>query len=355
MCDPDPDPDADGRRGGSAVSTVSPFRLFGRGPAGPDAAGRAAGGPVGAGRAVDGAVVAGPGADADAVAWAAGPWSPGPDIGSADARRAARTRHARPGAYGPGDDPLTDPFGFPPILPDDLLPAPVPVAAEPAARPRLRAVPRPAGPDPQEAAALAGAFAADYLSWDEADPARRGRALAEHLATPIDGGPVDPTLLGWDGRGRQRADFALPGLVRADGDDRVLVDVRVRVTPYRAVGGDAADRVADHPADHAADHADEPDVPGVPAAAPAPTGRGWRGGAASWVRLSVPVVREGDRLVVDADDEASDHPARERAPGRAPGDGPDAFDDEPGGDTEPGGSDRPGVPGPPAPPRESAW
>ena len=75
----------------------------------------------------------------------------------------------------------------------------------------------------------------------------------------------DPALLGWDGIGRQRAEFALPGAVRPDGDDRVLVDVRVRVTPYRAVG----DRTADEPGP-------DPDVPGVPAAAPAPTGRGWQ-------------------------------------------------------------------------------
>jgi hypothetical protein len=99
-------------------------------------------------------------------------------------------------------------------------------------------------------------------------------------------------------------DFALPGLVRGDGDDRVLVDVRVRVTPYRAVGDRTADRAAD-----AAEAAEpEPEVLGVPAAAPAPTGRGWRGGASSWVRLSVPVVREDGRLVVDAADEAGSEP-----------------------------------------------
>jgi hypothetical protein len=143
-------------------------------------------------------------------------------------------------------------------------------------------------PDPREAAALAGAFAADYLSWDEDDPGRRGRVLADHLAAPAG----DPGLLGWDGIGRQRAEFALPGAVRPDGDDRVLVDVRVRVTPYRAVG----DRTPDEPGP-------DPDVPGVPAAAPAPTGRGWHGCASYWVRLIVPVVREEGRLVVDARDE----------------------------------------------------
>ena len=114
----------------------------------------------------------------------------------------------------------------------------------------------PAGPppDPQEAAALAGAFAADYLSWDEDDPGRRGRVLADHLATQPAG---DPALLGWDGSAGSGRRFALPGAVRPDGDDRVLVDVRVRVTPYRAWA--TARPTSPAP---------EPDVPGVPAAAP---------------------------------------------------------------------------------------
>jgi hypothetical protein len=141
-------------------------------------------------------------------------------------------------------------------------------------------------PHPAEAAALAGAFAVDYLSWDQDDPDRRGRVLTDYLAVP----GADPARLGWSGQGRQRAEFALPGLVRPDGDGRVLVDVRVRVTPYRSVG--------DHAPDPAAEP--EPDVAGVPAVAPAPTGRGWRSLASSWIRISVPVALESGRLVVDA-------------------------------------------------------
>jgi hypothetical protein len=56
------------------------------------------------------------------------------------------------------------------------------------------------------------------------------------------------------------------------------------------------DRTSDRPGP-------EPDVPGVPAAAPSPTEPGWHGCASYWVRLIVPVVREGGRLVVDARDE----------------------------------------------------
>jgi hypothetical protein len=143
-------------------------------------------------------------------------------------------------------------------------------------------------PHPAEAAALAGAFAADYLSWDEDDPDRRARVLGDYLADRR------PARLGWSGHGRQRADFALPGLVRPDGEGRVLVDVRVRVTPYRRVPGRTS------PAD------DLDDGPAVPAAAPAPAARGWRGLPGRWVRVGVAVRVEGDRLVVDAEEELDD-------------------------------------------------
>ena len=137
--------------------------------------------------------------------------------------------------------------------------------------------------DPAEASALAGAFAADLLSWDEDDPARRGRALGTHLAST-----EGAALLGWTGTGRQRADLVLPGRVLPDGD-RVHVDVRVRVVPYRRV--DARTPGVPEP---------EPAEPlGGPAAAPAPAARGWRGLGARWVRLEVAVVRTGGRLVVD--------------------------------------------------------
>lgn len=141
------------------------------------------------------------------------------------------------------------------------------------------------GIDPADASALAGAFAADLLSWDEDDPARRGHALAGHLADP-----APAALLGWSGTGRQRADLVLPGRVRPGTGGRVHVDVRVRVVPYRRV--DARGTGSPEP---------EPDQPlGEPAAAPAVSARGWRGLAARWVRLEVTVARDGDRLVVDA-------------------------------------------------------
>lgn len=249
----------------AAVTAVSRFRLFGRSTPEPPPYPAPRHGPP-------------PGAWPAAQPWpAAGP-PPAP-------------RPAPPAAHG-ADDPPTDPYGFPPI------PA---VAAT--------------RPDPAEAAALAGAFAVDYLSWDEDDPARRGRVLRDYLPTP----GRDPARLGWSGSGRQRAEFALPGLVRPDGEGRVLVDVRVRVTPYRAVG------------EHGPDPAPEPGpaVAGVPAVAPAPTGRGWRGCASYWIRISVPVTVQGGRLVVDAWEETLGEQPAPGPPATPAADDHSLADDDP--------------------------
>ncbi|MFC4950377.1 hypothetical protein [Pseudonocardia sp. GCM10023141] len=223
---------------------------------------------------------------------------------------AAGSRYAPPPAHrDPRADPPTDPFGFPPIA-----------AAGYGAGGR-RTVPT---PDAAEASALAGAFAVDYLSWNQDDPERRGCVLVDYLSTP----GSDPARLGWSGRGRQRAEFALPGGVRPDGDGRVLVDVRVRVTPYRAVGDHGGEPAAAEP---------EPDIAGTPAVAPAPTGRGWRSLASYWIRLSVPVALEGGRLVVDAWEETlGELPPVPVSAGPAPDDHTLA-DDDPLVDQHPGG------------------
>jgi hypothetical protein len=235
------------------------------------------------------------------------------------------------------DDPDTDPHGFPagarsttfpapvasifpqfPVADDDPMDAPTVVTARPTPVPPLfPAPPTPPAPevlfdtspdpspDPAESAALAGAFAADYLSWNEDDPQRRGRVLVDYLASP----GTDPTHLGWAGRGRQRAEFALPGRVRSDGDGRALVDVRVRVTPYR--------RTAAAPAATTPEWAEAPDTAGIPAVAPAPHARGWEALGSYWIRLSVPVVRSGGRLAVDAWEENLGEELEEPRPGAA--------------------------------------
>lgn len=271
------------------MTTVARFRLFGRStpaapqlPPGPWRPGPAPHPAPGFGRALP----------------AAPPPRPAPvAVRPSPYPRVAATPPRGLGIAGAADlDPPTDPYGFPPVP----VPAPRPVAGQPIAAP-----PSAARPDPAEAAALAAAFAVDYLSWDEDDPARRGRVLLDYLRPPVG----DPALLGWSGRGRQRGELALPGLVRPDGDGRVLVDVRVRVTPYRSVGERPAERVAEP----------DPGVAGIPAAASAPTGRGWRSLASCWVRLSVPVVTEGGRLLIEAWDEALglDGPVPDVPPGPA--------------------------------------
>ncbi len=173
-------------------------------------------------------------------------------------------------------------------------------------------------PHPAEAAALAGAFAVDYLSWDQDDPDRRGRVLLDYLPTP----GSDPARLGWSGQGRQRAEFALPGRVRPDGDGRVLVDVRVRVTPYRSVG--------EHLAENTSSAEPETDIAGIPASAPAPTGRGWRSLASHWIWLSVPISSDGGRLVVDAWEETlGEEPAPPAPTSAAAPDDHTLADDDP--------------------------
>jgi hypothetical protein len=149
-------------------------------------------------------------------------------------------------------------------------------------------------PDPMAAAALAGAFAADYLSWDEANPMRRGEVLTQYLPSDVTGSVAAVALLGWSGKGRQRSEFALPGAVSLDEEGRLIVDVRVRVTPYRPVGQST---------EPASAPGDELEVAGVPSVAPAPTARGWKSLDSHWIRLAVPVVREHGRLVVDTWDE----------------------------------------------------
>jgi hypothetical protein len=123
--------------------------------------------------------------------------------------------------------------------------------------------------------------------------------LAQYLPSDVVGSAA---LLGWSGKGRQRAEFSLPGAVHPDGDGRVVVDVRVRVTPYRAVG---------QPADPAP--AGELEVAGVPAVAPAPTARGWKSLDSYWVRMTVPITRDQGRLVVDTWDEQLDQDGEDSA------------------------------------------
>jgi hypothetical protein len=126
-----------------------------------------------------------------------------------------------------------------------------------------------------DAGALAAAFGVDFLSWDEADPLRRGRALAPYALPPVREEQL--VAAGWPGGGRQRGELALPGSVVALADGRLLVHVRVRVTPFRRLAGR---RPADRPSH---------DVLPFPAAAPAAADPGWVGLGSYWYELLVPL------------------------------------------------------------------
>lgn len=141
--------------------------------------------------------------------------------------------------------------------------------------------------DDSEAAALAWAFALDLESWDEEQPQRRAAVLARYL-------PDIPTgHLGWDGTGRQRSETATTGTVHRIDATHVIVDIRLRITPYLRV----------LPAPHPSLRRGPGHQPGgdtVPAAAPSPTALGWVPCASEWKRLRIPVTRDhAGRLVID--------------------------------------------------------
>lgn len=153
-----------------------------------------------------------------------------------------------------------------------------------------------------EAVWIACAFALDLTSWDEDNPERRGDVLARYLPEVVD---VD--RLGWDGRGRQRSETAIPGEVTHVDESHVQVDVRVRVTPYVRQHGVAVL----HPTP-----VHEPGVGAVYAAAPAPVAAGWIACDSEWVRLVIPVGRTATGgLVVDlgsAENDADNAPRSRR-------------------------------------------
>src|SRR5213075_642491 len=168
--------------------------------------------------------------------------------GGARARRADRRMTGDSGASRRWRRPPTARRTRPRVVdapaPTHLRPAPGPAADRRRAAADLTAAGHPHAPTPAPAAlparradagALAAAFGVDFLSWDESDPGRRGRALAPYVVQPVREERLAAT--GWAGRGRQRGELALPGAVIALSEDRLLVHVRVRVTPFRRLTG----------------------------------------------------------------------------------------------------------------------
>lgn len=171
--------------------------------------------------------------------------------------------------------------------------------------------------------AVAVPFAVDYLSWDETARGSRQAALARSAAP-------DTTVDGWTGEGRQWADSATAiGIARAD--NRAVVTVRVRVTPYspaEGTGTDTSGSTAEAPeqdpesnATHDGGHDNAEDgvngtgggagpssapsgtaaeVPNVASGLVPGTSDGWVAGPPRWLNLAVSVIYRDGRVVVTA-------------------------------------------------------
>ena len=108
-----------------------------------------------------------------------------------------------------------------------------------------------------DASAVATRYAISYLTWDENNPDARPAQIGLDLASGLD------SRAGWNGRGKQTADVAYPGEVKADANGvTAVVDVRVRVYTFTRQG------------------------------------KNWAAGPITWERISVPVARTTSRVVV---------------------------------------------------------
>lgn len=138
-----------------------------------------------------------------------------------------------------------------------------------------------------EAIGFAVRFAADYLSWDENEPARRAEALRTYL-------PDGCGQLGWSGVGRQRADLVTAGRSVTLPSGVVVIEVTARVVSYRRV---------DTPDDQLPIRSAGEMPPALAIAAssaPPANAPGWEAGSSWWTRIAPPVRRHHDgRLVID--------------------------------------------------------
>ncbi len=141
------------------------------------------------------------------------------------------------------------------------------------------------------AAAFAGAFAADYLSWDELDPRSRAAALTAYVD-----GAADP-LWGWSGSGCQRADLVLVGCTELTPDGYYVVDVRVRVALIgQKATGDEPRAIVTVGSGATTVHSDAAVAEEIEIPLPGRSARADRrpdldlSGEGRWIRLQIPVV-----------------------------------------------------------------
>ncbi|MFD7614097.1 conjugal transfer protein [Streptomyces sp. NPDC059828] len=110
----------------------------------------------------------------------------------------------------------------------------------------------------QDAQSIAARFAYSYLTWDEAKPDERAKALARDMPKGVD------TTAGWNSKGQQSVLIAQPGQVAELGNQRARVHVDVLVnTP-----GETTDKKKTQPA------------------------------VQKWIGLEVPVLYTSGRIVV---------------------------------------------------------
>jgi hypothetical protein len=152
---------------------------------------------------------------------------------------------------------------------------------------RLAAVVTDAAVGELEAAAFAGRFVAEFLSWDEDDPARRAEVLRPLLRDP------SGATLGWSGTGRQRVETVLPGRTLRTSCGGLIVEVTARVRAFRRTGAppDATSAAADARITH-------PRTAG--SCCPPDSSPDWVPAEATWTRVAPPVVRiPGGELRID--------------------------------------------------------
>jgi hypothetical protein len=125
-----------------------------------------------------------------------------------------------------------------------------------------------------EGAAFAGRFVAEFLSWDEDNPARRAQALRILLRDPRG------ATLGWSGAGRQRVEVVLPGRTLRTDCGGLIVEVTARVLHFQ--------RICPRPDTVAAPTDTDP---AAMSCCPPPSGPGWAPDESCWTRLAPPVVR----------------------------------------------------------------
>ncbi|GAY13169.1 hypothetical protein TOK_2088 [Pseudonocardia sp. N23] len=125
-----------------------------------------------------------------------------------------------------------------------------------------------------EAAAFAGRFVAEFLSWDEDDPARRAEVLRRFLRDP------SGATLGWSGCGRQRVETVLPGRTLRTPCGGLIVEVTARVRAFERIGprSEVPPALTDA---HATDAS----------CCPPACSTDWAPAEATWTRVAPPVVR----------------------------------------------------------------